>query len=115
MIKSDKTERFGEKELDKLVGLLRLNCVQYISDAVITHGMGRPALALGTNFLLDKPLVNRLFTGAASIEDFLRILDDACFGAGARGPGSLGLAPVVATASFPLINLPKIFILASLS
>ena len=42
----------------------------------------------------------------------------ACFqvGAGARasGPGSLGLAPVVATASFPLINLPN-FILASLS
>ena len=37
-----------------------------------------------------------------------------CFGAGARGPGSLGLAPVVATASFPLINLPN-FILASLS
>ena len=36
------------------------------------------------------------------------------FGAGARGPGSLGLAPVVATASFPLINLPN-FILASLS
>ena len=37
-------------------------------------------------------------------------------GAGARGPGSLarGLAPVVATASFPLINLPN-FILASLS
>ena len=79
--------------------------------------MGRPALALGMNFLLDKPLVNRLFTGAASIEDFLRILDDhdACFGAPvARGPGSLGLAPVVATASFPLINLPN-FILASLS
>ena len=78
--------------------------------------MGRPALALGMNFLLDKPLVNRLFTGAASIEDFLRILDDACFGAGVprRGPGSLGLAPVVATALFPLINLPN-FILASLS
>ena len=37
-----------------------------------------------------------------------------CFGAGARGPGSLGLAPVVATASFPLINLPN-FTLASLS
>ena len=37
-----------------------------------------------------------------------------CFGAGARGPGSLGWAPVVATASFPLINLPN-FILASLS
>ena len=37
-----------------------------------------------------------------------------CFGAGARGPGSLGLAPVVATASFPLINLPN-FILVSLS
>ena len=37
-----------------------------------------------------------------------------CLGAGARGPGSLGLAPVVATASFPLINLPN-FILASLS
>ena len=31
------------------------------------------------------------------------------YGAGARrGPGALGLAPVVATASFPLINLPKI-------
>ena len=38
-----------------------------------------------------------------------------CFGAGAaRGPGSLGLAPFEATASFPLINLPN-FILASLS
>ena len=43
-----------------------------------------------------------------------------CFGAGAaprrRGPGSLrlGLVPVVATAFFPLINLPN-FILASLS
>ena len=33
-----------------------------------------------------------------------------CFGAGARGPGSLGLAPVVATASFPLINLPKFYL-----
>ena len=33
---------------------------------------------------------------------------------GARGPGTLGLAPVVATAFFPLINLPN-FILASLS
>ena len=32
-----------------------------------------------------------------------------CFGAGARGP-SLGLAPVVATASFPLINLPKFYL-----
>ena len=31
-----------------------------------------------------------------------------------RGPGALGLAPVVATAFFPLINLPN-FILASLS
>ena len=40
------------------------------------------------------------------------------FGAGARaslsGPGALRLAPVVATAFFPLINLPN-FILASLS
>ena len=35
-------------------------------------------------------------------------------GARARGPGALGLAPVVATAFFPLINLPN-FILASLS
>ena len=34
----------------------------------------------------------------------------SCFGAGARGPGSLGLAPVVATASFPLINLPKFYL-----
>ena len=33
-----------------------------------------------------------------------------CFGAGARGPGSLGLAPVVATASFPLINPPKFYL-----
>ena len=33
-----------------------------------------------------------------------------CFGAGARGPGSLGLAPVVATASFPLINLPNFYL-----
>ena len=33
-----------------------------------------------------------------------------CFGAGARGPGSLGLAPVVATASFPLIHLPKFYL-----
>ena len=33
-----------------------------------------------------------------------------CFGAGARGPGSLGLAPVAATASFPLINLPKFYL-----
>ena len=36
-----------------------------------------------------------------------------CFGAGARGPGALGLwAPVVATAraSFPLINLPKFYL-----
>ena len=33
-----------------------------------------------------------------------------CFGAGARGPGSLGLVPVVATASFPLINLPKFYL-----
>ena len=35
-----------------------------------------------------------------------------CFGAGACGPGSLGpgLAPVVATASFPLINLPKFYL-----
>ena len=32
------------------------------------------------------------------------------FGAGARGPGSLGLAPVVATASFPLINLPNFYL-----
>ena len=61
--------------------------------------MGRPALALGASFLLDKSLVNNLFTGAT-----------------VTGParGSLGLAPVVATASFPLINLPN-FILASLS
>ena len=72
--------------------------------------MGRPALALGMNFLLDKPLVNRLFTGAASIEDFLRILDDACFGAGARGPGSLGLAPVVATAPFSTYKSPKFYL-----
>ena len=33
-----------------------------------------------------------------------------CFGAGARGPGSLGLVPVVATASFPLINLPNFYL-----
>ena len=33
---------------------------------------------------------------------------------GSLWAGSLGLAPVVATASFPLINLPN-FILASLS
>ena len=31
MVKSDKTEMFGEKELDNLVGLLRLNFVKYIS------------------------------------------------------------------------------------
>ena len=29
MIKSDKTEMFGAKESDKLVGLLRLNFPQY--------------------------------------------------------------------------------------
>lgn len=34
MIKPDKTERFGASELDKLVGLLRLNFYQYFSEAV---------------------------------------------------------------------------------
>ena len=75
MIKPDKTERFGASELDKLVGLLRLNFYQYISHTVITHGMGHPALALGENFLLGKPLVNNLFTGATEMEDFMDILD----------------------------------------
>ena len=33
-----------------------------------------------------------------------------CFGAGARGPGSLGLAPVVATASFSTYKSPKFYL-----
>ena len=33
-----------------------------------------------------------------------------CFGAGARGPGSLGLAPVVATAPFSTYKSPKFYL-----
>ena len=49
------------------------------------------------------------------IECYERLKGKGAKGARARrGPGALGLAPVVATAFFPLINLPN-FILASLS
>ena len=93
MIRPEKTERFGASELDKLVGLLRLNFHQYISDEVITHGMGRPALALGANFLLDKPDVSGLFTGATLMEDFMAILDKRHMAAHSVGPGTYHKKP----------------------
>ena len=97
MIKPDKTERFGASELDKLVGLLRLNFYQYISHTVITHGMGHPALrlALGENSLLGKPLVNNLFTGvgATEMEDFMDILDKRHMAVHSVGPGTYSKMP----------------------
>ena len=92
MIKPDKTSRFGASELDKLVGLLRLNFYQYISGAVITHGMGRPALALPL-ILRYRPLVMLMSVMGSScnishpevMNAFLRVL---------RYPLSRGKSPL---------------------
>ena len=76
-----------------LLAMLRLNFHQYISDEVITHGMGRPALALGANFLLDKPAVSGLFTGATLMEDFMAILNKRHMAAHSVGPGTYHKRP----------------------
>ena len=57
------------------------------------------------------PTALRLRERRTKEQEFLALPPSlGCFGAGARGPWSLGLAPVVATAFFPLINLPKFYL-----
>ena len=115
MIKPDKTERFGASELDKLVGLLRLNFYQYFSEAVITHGSNivTSSGSLQDTFLYllvshSAPIVRAQDKGARIFGPPALPWFVLARGRVVRGPW--GLVPVVATASFPLINLPNFYL-----
>ena len=70
-------------------------------------GPGWGALAVGANFLLDKSIVNRLFTGATRMEDFMEVLDKRHMAAHSVGPGTYSKTPKDFKQVFELFDLVR--------